>query len=60
MICLLPVMVGEELKAGRMTVSVLNSKDKWFGMTYHEDRALVAEDLQKLHEAGVYPPSLRN
>ena len=58
--CLLPVMVGEELKAGRMTVSVLNSKDKWFGMTYHEDRALVTEDLQKLHEAGVYPPSLRN
>ncbi len=58
--CLLPVMVGEELKAGRMTVSVLNSKDRWFGMTYHEDRALVAEDLQKLHEAGVYPPSLRN
>ena len=58
--CLLPVMVGEELKAGRMTVSVLNSKDKWFGMTYHEDRTLVAEDLQKLHEAGVYPPSLRN
>ena len=58
--CLLPVMVGEELKAGRMTVSVLNSKDKWFGRTYHEDRALVAEDLQKLHEAGVYPPSLRN
>ena len=58
--CLLPVMVGEELKAGRMTVSVLNSKDKWFGMTYHEDRALVAEVLQKLHEAGVYPPSLRN
>ena len=58
--CLLPVMVGEELKAGRMTVSVLNSKDRWFGMTYHEDRALVAEDLKKLHEAGVYPPSLRN
>ena len=58
--CLLPVMVGEELKAGRMTVSVLNSKDKWFGMTYHEDRALVAVDLHKLHEAGVYPPSLRN
>ena len=58
--CLLPVMVGEELKAGRMTVSVLNSRDKWFGMTYHEDRALVAEDLKKLHAAGVYPPSLRN
>ena len=58
--CLLPVMVGEELKAGRMTVSVLSSKDKWFGMTYHEDRALVAEDLQKLHAAGIYPTSLRD
>ena len=58
--CLLPLMVGEELKAGRMTVSVLSSKDKWFGMTYHEDRALVAEDLQKLHAAGIYPTSLRD
>ena len=58
--CLLPVMVGEELKAGRIEVSVLHSKDKWFGMTYHEDRALVAEDLKALHAAGVYPPSLRD
>ena len=29
-------------------------------MTYHEDRALVAEDLKHLHEQGVYPPSLRD
>ena len=58
--CLLPLMVGEELKAGRMTVSVLSSKDKWFGMTYREDRARVAEDLRQLHESGVYPPSLRD
>ena len=58
--CLLPLMVGEELKAGRMTVSVLHSKDLWFGMTYREDRARVAEDLRQLHESGVYPPSLRD
>ena len=38
--CLLPLMVGEEVKAGRMTVSVLHSKDRWFGMTYREDRAV--------------------
>ena len=43
-----------------MTVSVLHSKDRWFGMTYHEDRALVAEDLQKLHAAGIYPAALRD
>ena len=58
--CLLPLMVGEELKAGRMTVSVLHSKDLWFGMTYREDRGRVAEDLRRLHESGVYPPSLRD
>ena len=57
--CLLPVMVGSELEAGRLTVSVLQSADRWFGMTYHEDRQTVAQELQKLHDAGVYPPSLR-
>ncbi len=57
--CLLPVMVGSELEAGRLTVSVLHSADRWFGMTYHEDRQTVAQELQKLHDAGVYPPSLR-
>ena len=53
-------MVGDQLQKGALEVSVLHSADKWFGMTYHEDRALVAEDLQKLHAAGIYPTSLRD
>ena len=57
--CLLPNMVGELLREGRLSVSVLQSKDRWFGMTYHEDRARVASELQTLHEAGVYPEKLR-
>ncbi|MCI2058335.1 MAG: hypothetical protein LKJ80_03915 [Oscillibacter sp.] len=57
--CLLPVMVGELLRGGELEVSVLRSADRWFGMTYHEDRARVAEELRRLHESGVYPPSLR-
>ena len=57
--CLLPNMVGALLKEGKLSVSVLRSKDRWFGMTYHEDRARVAEELRKLHEAGVYPQELR-
>ena len=56
--CLLPVMVGEELKAGRMTVSVLSSKDKWFGMTYHEDVAAVKDSFKKMLENGVYKADL--
>ena len=58
--CLLPVMVDHEMKVGRMEVSVLHSADKWFGMTYQEDRAIVREELKQLHREGVYPESLRN
>ena len=57
--CLLPNMVGDLLKKGQLSVSVLHSADRWFGMTYHEDRARVAQELVKLHETGVYPAELR-
>ena len=57
--CLLPVMVDQQMKAGKLEVSVLHSADKWFGMTYQQDRAVVAEELQKLHQRGDYPESLR-
>ena len=57
--CLLPVMVDQQMKAGKLEVSVLHSADKWFGMTYQQDRAVVAEELWKLHQRGDYPESLR-
>ncbi len=57
--CLLPTMVGDMLAQGKLTVSVLKSADRWFGMTYQEDRARVAQALSKLHEAGAYPAELR-
>ena len=57
--CLLPVMVDHEMSAGRLEVSVLRSADRWFGMTYREDRDRVAEELRKLHTAGAYPETLR-
>ena len=52
-------MVGDQLQKGALEVSVLHSADKWFGMTYHEDREIVAEELRKLHARGDYPESLR-
>lgn len=56
--CLLPVMVGELIKRDALTVSVLSSGDRWFGMTYQEDRAKVAQELKKLHDGGIYPAAL--
>ena len=58
--CLLPLMVGQQLERGEWEVSVLRSADKWFGMTYQQDREVVAQELRKLHEQGVYPESLRD
>lgn len=57
--CLLPVMVDYEMKQGNLEVSVLQSHDKWFGMTYHEDRKIVGKELEQLHAEQVYPESLR-
>ena len=57
--CLLPVMVDNQMQAGKLEVSVLDSTDKWFGMTYQEDRETVAAELRRLHEEGAYPESLR-
>lgn len=57
--CLLPVMVDHQMQTGKLAVSVLHSADKWFGMTYQEDREVVAEELKKLHDQGVYPEDLR-
>ena len=56
--CLLPNMVGDLLAQGRLHVSVLHSADRWFGMTYREDRETVAAELRRLHETGVYPAKL--
>ena len=38
---------------------IIMIKDRWFGMTYHEDRARVAAELLELHREGVYPRELR-
>ena len=57
--CLLPTMVGDMMAAEQLQVKVLSSADRWFGMTYQEDRAAVTEELRQLHEKGVYPPTLK-
>ena len=56
--CALPIF-GLLIDRGELTVSVLRSSARWFGMTYHEDKDMVQRELKKLHDAGVYPKSLR-
>jgi dTDP-glucose pyrophosphorylase len=55
---LLPGVIDNLLHEGKVTVKVLKTEDKWFGVTYIEDRALVKKEIAKLVETGVYPKDL--
>ena len=50
---LLPIIADEMLKDG-VEFSVIPTDDKWFGVTYKEDKAAVVESFKKLIETGVY------
>lgn len=54
----LPNLVGDLLKEDKVTVKVMRSKDKWFGVTNASDRPIVEEALRELTRHGVYPDGL--
>ena len=55
---LLPTIIGDLLKEGKMKVEVRKSHDEWFGVTYKEDKPDVVASIQKLITDGVYPEKL--
>lgn len=55
---LLPDIVDGMLKEGTATVKVLETQDKWFGVTYAEDKQSVTEAFKKLIADGVYKSPL--
>ncbi len=58
--CFIPMEVGRLITEGKATVKVLSSEDKWFGVTYKEDKPFVMDSIQKLKDAGIYPNKLWN
>ncbi len=55
---LLPIYIDELLQAGRVSVKVLDTNDKWFGVTYKEDKDYVVKSFARLIEDGVYQKNL--
>ena len=51
----LPGVVSDLLGENRATVAVLKSADKWYGVTYKEDKPVVMEAIRKMEEEGLYP-----
>lgn len=54
----LPAVVSDLLGEGRAAVAVLKSADKWYGVTYKEDKPVVVAAIQKMKEEGLYPERL--
>ena len=48
--CLLPALVDERIRGGALSVDVLHTDARWFGMTYKEDHPLVQAEIARLHE----------
>lgn len=51
----LPSVVTKLLVEDRATVTVLETTDKWYGVTYKEDKPLVMAAIQEMKEKGIYP-----
>jgi len=51
----LPSFVQQMLTAGKAQVKVLTTEDKWFGVTYKEDKEKVVNAIRELKAKGVYP-----
>lgn len=55
---LLPIYIGQLLREEKIFVKVLETSDKWFGVTYKEDIATVRDAFQQLTSKGVYKKCL--
>jgi len=54
----IPSVVDKLINNSKATVSVLRSDSKWLGITYKEDKPLVAAKIKKLQNTGIYPSKL--
>ena len=54
----LPFVVDGLLRTHRARVTVAATPDRWYGVTYKEDRPVVVDALRRMTEAGLYPRPL--
>ena len=54
----LPFVVDELLKEYKAEVTVLKSVDRWYGVTYKEDKETVVNAIKELKKTGIYPERL--
>ncbi|MFH1476464.1 MAG: sugar phosphate nucleotidyltransferase [Verrucomicrobiota bacterium] len=55
---LMPAIADELIRERKIAMRVLETPEKWFGVTYKEDKPFVTAGIRRLIEAGVYPAKL--
>jgi len=51
----IPTSVDRFVKNGEITIQILMSNERWFGVTYREDKPFVVDSIRRMVREGVYP-----
>ncbi len=51
----IPTSVDKFVKNGEITIKILMSNERWFGVTYRDDKPFVVESIKKMVRKGIYP-----
>jgi dTDP-glucose pyrophosphorylase len=54
----IPTSVDKFVKKGEITIKILMSNDRWFGVTYREDKPYVVASIRDMINKGIYPESI--
>ena len=52
---LIPSSIDKFAKSGKITIQILMSNERWFGVTYRDDKPFVVENIRNMIAKGVYP-----
>lgn len=56
--CLVPVIIGDLIKQNKVQVKLLETHEKWYGVTYKEDKELVVDAINEMIKDGIYESNL--
>lgn len=54
----IPTSVDKFVKNGEITIKILMSNERWFGVTYREDKPFVVDSINKMINKGIYPSKI--
>ena len=54
----IPTSVDKFVKSGEITIKILMSNERWFGVTYKEDKPFVVESINNMIAKGIYPSKI--